>query len=296
MGRRGLLREVIHQNKIEVICLQGTIRESFHLRELRNFCGGRDFQWITKPANGHSGGLLLGANLDLFEVKEMDLGEFFLSMVLKNRRDGKEWGIINIYGPVQGEKKDDFLREILGKSNSMQIPFMMGGDFNMIRFPDEKSNGNIHKRWADKFNSFIALAELRELHRSGGKYTWTNKQADPVMEVLDRVLVSSSWEEMYPLTMVKSLLRVGSDHNPLLVELEKQLVWSRDAFRFDPSWLTQEGFKEWLIAKWPERRKKHILDHWNCQGTVLRRLMRGWARNRRGDLRKDKDCWKELRK
>lgn len=65
---------------------------------------------------------------------------------------------------------------------------------------------------------------IRELHRVGDKYTWTNKQDDPVREVLDRVLISDSWEAFYPLTLVQSLTRVGSDHNPILVNLEKHAV------------------------------------------------------------------------
>lgn len=125
-GRRGQLKEVVQINKIEVVAIQETIRESFHMKELERFVGGRDFQWFTKPATGHSGGMLLGANTELFEVVEMDVGQFFISMVLKNKVGGKEWGVINVYGPVQYDRKEDFLREILEKCNSMMVPFLIG--------------------------------------------------------------------------------------------------------------------------------------------------------------------------
>lgn len=42
-------------------------------------------------------------------------------------------------------------------------------------------------------------------------------------EVLDRILVSDNWENLYPLTLARSLLRVGSDHNPIMVERTNQL-------------------------------------------------------------------------
>lgn len=288
-GRRGQLKEVVQINKIEVVAIQETIRESFHMKELERFVGGRDFQWFTKPATGHSGGMLLGANTELFEVVEMDVGQFFISMVLKNKVGGKEWGVINVYGPVQYDRKEDFLREILEKCNSMMVPFLIGGDFNLVRAASEKSNAIINKSWAEKFNDCIAKAELRELHRAGGRFTWTNKQEVPVREVLDRVLVSFSWETVFPLTMARSLVRVGSDHNLIMVELEKTSVKTGMNFRFDPTWLTQEGFKEWVIKKWPDRKKAHILDHWACQGNLLRRFMRGWAKNRMSEWRKERD-------
>lgn len=85
--RRRQLEEVIYQNRIEIVGVQETIRENFTMYELETLCGGMDFQWLTKPADGHSRGLLLGVNLEIFEAGEMDVGEFFLSMELKIRRD-----------------------------------------------------------------------------------------------------------------------------------------------------------------------------------------------------------------
>ena len=71
----------------------------------------------------------------------------------------------------------------------------------------------------DLFNNFIEKFELRELHRGGGKYTWTNKQDIPIQSNIDRVLVSTEWEEKFPLATLTSLTRLGSDHNPLVLSL-----------------------------------------------------------------------------
>jgi hypothetical protein len=40
------------------------------------------------------------------------------------------------------------------------------------------------------FNSFIEDTALRKIKRVGGRFTWTNKQRNPVMSNLDRFLVS----------------------------------------------------------------------------------------------------------
>ena len=39
------------------------------------------------------------------------------------------------------------------------------------------------------------------------------------MAVLDRILVSSAWDILYPLAFAQTLFRAGPDHNPLLLIL-----------------------------------------------------------------------------
>ena len=43
---------------------------------------------------------------------------------------------------------------------------------------------------------------------------------------------------------------------------------------------------EWVINKWPGRRKQNILDHWNIVSQLLRRVLKGWSRNWGSDQRK----------
>ena len=38
------------------------------------------------------------------------------------------------------------------------------------------------------------------------------------MSNIDRVLVSTDWEDKFSLTTLNELVRVGSDHNPLLLD------------------------------------------------------------------------------
>jgi hypothetical protein len=49
------------------------------------------------------------------------------------------------------------------------------------------------------------------------KFLWTNSKAVPTFEKLDRILVTTEWEEKIPLTMVQALTRGLSNHNPLLL-------------------------------------------------------------------------------
>jgi hypothetical protein len=66
----------------------------------------------------------------------------------------------------------------------------MGGDFNLIRSDQDKNNDRINWPRLELFNNHIAAWGLREIPRTGARFTWTNKQLNPVRCVLDRVFFS----------------------------------------------------------------------------------------------------------
>jgi hypothetical protein len=46
------------------------------------------------------------------------------------------------------------------------------------------------------FNWIINSYELREISLNGGKFTWSNNQADPTLEKLDRLLMNNELESL----------------------------------------------------------------------------------------------------
>jgi endonuclease/exonuclease/phosphatase (EEP) superfamily protein YafD len=56
-------------------------------------------------------------------------------MKIRSRKDEFRWEVVNVYGPVQVERKHQFLEELSHEIADMEDPFILGGDFNLIRFP-----------------------------------------------------------------------------------------------------------------------------------------------------------------
>jgi exonuclease III len=96
------------------------------------------------------------------------------------------------------------------------LPIIIGGDFNIIRNPDEKNTETFNDRWPFLFNAIIDTLNLRELDMSGRKFSWANRLQNQTFEKLDRVLVCTDFESKYPLTNVLALSREISGHTPLL--------------------------------------------------------------------------------
>lgn len=113
-------------------------------------------------------------------------------------------------GQCKMRKKLDFLKGLHSVVEHSQLPKMVGGDFNFIGKLQDKFSGNVNNNLMEAFNDFVAETELKELHRAGGQFTWANKRVNPVMFMLDRVFVSTEWENQFPMVTAQS--RVGSDH------------------------------------------------------------------------------------
>jgi hypothetical protein len=140
---------------------------------------------------------------------------------------------------------------------------MVGGDFNMLRYVHEKSNVSNYTIWMDMFNSFIIDTALSEIIRWGTRFTWTNKQANPIGSILDRVFISKEWEQKFPKVKVSILTRVGSNYCPLLLDDDAKLDQpKRGGVIFETTWLSQPNFKKHIIEKWPKRRDEGIQDFW----------------------------------
>ena len=112
----------------------------------------------------------------------------------------------------------EFISELQTKITNTQGPILLGGDFNLVRRVAKKSFGNVEVRFIYAFNNMIDTTQLRELERSGSRYTWTHNQIPLIMYVLDRVLVNNSWDDKFNLAHVHTNPRLGPDHNPLIVD------------------------------------------------------------------------------
>jgi hypothetical protein len=53
----------------------------------------------------------------------------------------------------------------------MNDPMIFGGDFNLVRYQDDKSNRLVDFKWCDKFNEWIDKHCLLEINLLGRSFT-----------------------------------------------------------------------------------------------------------------------------
>ena len=135
------IQETIREQNLDIIAILETGRSNFSAPFLRKLAGGRDLSWFCLPPHGRSGGILVGVNNLSLSVKRVDTGDFCVKFHLRSS-DGFEWNFVAVYGAAQDDNKLLFLSELARICESHALPILVGGDFNIIRSPTEKSNDN----------------------------------------------------------------------------------------------------------------------------------------------------------
>jgi len=149
----------------------------------------------------------LGVNSNLFILTISIILKFSLSAMILDKKTGFSWKLVVIYGSPYEEGEQEFIDELHSIMSTWAGPTMLGGDFNLVRFISDKSNGVFNHKWADAFNDWVSKWGLVELNPSNKLFTWTNNQVNPILAKIDRIFVTTDWEAVFPLARVKALER-----------------------------------------------------------------------------------------
>jgi hypothetical protein len=204
----------------------------------------------------------------------------------------KNLRLIMVYGPAQEDRRESFLTaETCSKFN---IPTLIGGDFDILRSSDEKNKHFAGNRHTDLFNWVINSFELRDLPLIGGEYTWSNNQSEPTLERLDRVLISSEWETISPLTNFKKKPRIMSDHNPLIVSSDMGGVRKTKHFCFETSWVKHPEFPERIAEIWSRNiTASNAVERWHIKLNRVKKFLKGWGQIIKGHTRRYKKTFEK---
>jgi hypothetical protein len=141
------LAELVKEEQINFIALSENGRESFPDHVLKNLCVGRDFLWHAMAPHGRSGGILLGVDLSVFDIGAIDEGDFYVKFILRYKSNDFKFVLYSIYGPTQLQNKGAFLTELANTCSKENLPFLIGGDFNIMRKLEDKSSGDFDHKW-----------------------------------------------------------------------------------------------------------------------------------------------------
>lgn len=122
-----------------------------------------------------------------FDIVAIDEEDFYVMVLLKNKCDGFKFSVYVVYDPAQQHDKEAFLVEMAHVCSHETLPYIIGGDFNIMRHRDEESIDNFDSKWPNIFNSVIEALDLREIIMTRHQYTWAGLGDDPTFVKLDKV-------------------------------------------------------------------------------------------------------------
>jgi hypothetical protein len=159
------------------------------------------------------------------------------------------WIITNIYAPCTPQGKIDFLSWLHNISMPLDKLWLLVGDFNLIRRPEDRNKAGGDINLIMKFNEATSNLDLVEISFHGLAYTWSNKQQEPLLQRLDWFFISQEWSIVYPNTYAKTMSRDISDHVPCLVSFKSKIP-NPKIFRFESFWLEFDGFMNIFQTTW----------------------------------------------
>ena len=277
-----------------LIFILETMRKNFNEKFFRTLDSQKNFKWFWIPSKGKSGGMLSGIRTERFDLENFESGEYTIVANIHDKVLNKNLSLVNVYGPAQDEYKDKFLSELASMCLKYKYPMLIGGDFNILRFSEDKNKNFTQNRFSDIFNRIINLYELRDLAPQGGKYTWSNNRNNPTLEKLDRVFISSSWEQEFPLCNIKKIPRYTSDHNPIIYSRELSQSKNSKPFSFENSWINHPDFITKMSEIWNKKViAKSNIEQWCIKVNRIKKFLKGWGQSIKGHNRKYKKFLQE---
>ncbi|XP_059306396.1 uncharacterized protein LOC132057813 [Lycium ferocissimum] len=176
-----------------------------------------------------------------------------LTLKLQHQGIEKDFLATFVYAKCDGNERPTLWDNIYQIADSMNLPWMVGGEFNVILADEEKLGGlPVTLDECEDFAFCINSCGLLDMGFKGSLFTWWNGRSaeDCIFKRLDRILVNNSLQEMFPQIEIEHLIRTGSDHDPLLMSCGEEVINVIKPFRFLNFWVQHESFKDLVSQHW----------------------------------------------
>ena len=136
------------------------------------------FEFLEVNAANTVGGILTLWNPQKVKVLDAEASRNYLSVVIQLVGVSKTFLVTNVYGPPIIEDKLILLEALTDLRNRINgIPWILGGDFNMIKSLLEKKGGTrVLSKVSLAFKSFTKNLKLVDSDSDNGFFTWNNKR------------------------------------------------------------------------------------------------------------------------
>ncbi|XP_022003232.1 uncharacterized protein LOC110900661 [Helianthus annuus] len=246
--KAGWIQELKIREKVSFLAFQETNRSDISDADIERFLGRS--VWAKEAVNpvGRSGGLLCVWDPGMFNLSSVSKDSNFLLLFGVIKGCMEEVHIINVYAPQKYVDKRALWNRILAAKSGRHGLWVVVGDVNAVRCPEERKNSRFKSRCARDFNQFIHEAELCDFDIKGSKFTFMVEGVNgKKFSKIDRVLACKNFQNLWPEAYVRALPRVHSDHSPLLLVI-KDLNYGAKPFRLFSSRLDRPDFASVVVS------------------------------------------------
>ena len=162
-SKRKVIKALLRSQKLDLFCLQETKMQVMSDDVARSLGTGRFLGWEAMNATRSTGGVLVVWDKRSLEMIDKEVGSFSVSCRLKNVDNSFVWAFIGVYGPLSRKDKPSLWEELSAIRGLWEDPWFIGGDFNVIHFPSERSSQGRLNHSMRQFSKFIDELEMIDL-------------------------------------------------------------------------------------------------------------------------------------
>ncbi|KAJ9548105.1 hypothetical protein OSB04_020648 [Centaurea solstitialis] len=260
---------------------------------IKAFWGNQAVDFEALDARGKSGGIILTWNPTFFQKMFCIKGDYFL--VVWGNWTGKDTlcGFINVYAPHSASKKKELWSKLLDViTTHKEVAWVIFGDFNEVRRPEERKGTVFTYSGAKAFNEFIHNGGLSEIRSGGRNFTRYSKDGSKLSK-LDRFLVTNNFAGLWPNCFVNILPRGLSDHCPLLLD-SAVADFGPSYFKFFNSWLLNPSLKAVVSNTWESSvlpKNLSPIQRFMAKLRLLKKKIKEWRISENNSKNRDKKFW-----
>ncbi|KAM0929135.1 hypothetical protein ACQ4PT_001812 [Festuca glaucescens] len=155
--------------------------------------------------------------------------------------------VTNVYTPCVDTDREEFFAELLSLAPLCDGSWLLAGDFNIARRPEERNNGTFDAGLASAFNAVLDRLLVQEMPLLDCKFTWSNMREQATMVRLDRAFINLAWSTVLCDSALCSAVRETSDHVPMIVSASPR-VPSSPLFRYEKGWAFYDEYRS-LVSR-----------------------------------------------
>ncbi|KAF5461862.1 hypothetical protein F2P56_017925 [Juglans regia] len=174
LEKRLRIRHLLREWKADIVCLQEVKLKLINRRIVRSLWSSNYVDWVYLASSRASGGVIMMWDRRVVEKVNDYIRRYMVACSFRSVADGFLWAFAGVYGPNLDVDRRLLWDELAGVHCWWELPWCIGGDFNVARFQSE-SFGNRRLRPANlEFSECIFDLNLLDLPLAGGPATWSN--------------------------------------------------------------------------------------------------------------------------
>ncbi|GJS97372.1 RNA-directed DNA polymerase, eukaryota [Tanacetum coccineum] len=284
------IAKLCNKHKVSFLGIQETHSINLDPFKVKCIWGNFQFDYVERPANGRSGGIVSIWDPNAFSKINEFHYENFLVVEGNWIASHIHCYMINVYAPQDDGKKETLWNEITEFMNVNRGHHLIFGDFNVVRYASERLGTVFNHASANVFNQFIRDAQLWDIPLGGHLFTRINKHGDKLSK-LDRFLTSDSFAPLLQKFSGQVLDCHISDHRPILLS-PVSVDFGPTPFKFYNSWLLDKNLHSTISDFWenfaPTNCANPIISFKNKM-KALKIVIKDWSLNRKDSQNREKE-------